>query len=141
MKILDKFLKDDSVRGVVHTAAGEVIEFRNPGVKDIFNLVSTRPHALEGAFVCDRVIGRGAALLLVLGRVQRVYAGIISNHAVDVLREAGITVEYDTLVPSIINRDGTGICPVENLTMNIDDPQVAFERIKQFLINNNIIKS
>lgn len=33
MNTLDKYLKDDSVRGVVHTAAGEVIEFHNPGVK------------------------------------------------------------------------------------------------------------
>lgn len=141
MNTLDKYLKDDSVRGVVHTAAGEVIEFRNPGVKDLYCLVDARPHALEGGFVCDRVIGRGAALLMVLGKVKRVYAGIISTPAVDVLHKAGVEVDCGKQVPNIINRDGTGTCPVENLTIDVDDPAVSFERIKEFLISKNIIAS
>jgi hypothetical protein len=96
---------------------------------------------LEGAFVADRVIGRGAALLLVMGHVSQVFAQLISEQAVQVLQAAEIAVDYDTVVPNIINRDGTDICPVEKLTMNISEPEIAFEIIREFLINKNIIKS
>ena len=135
MQQLKNMLARDDVRGVVRSSSGEIIEFHNPGVKDLFNLVETRPYVLEGAFVADRVIGRGAALLLVLGRVERVYAELISVQALQVLQEAKIVVDYDKVVANIINRDGSDICPVEKLTMNVNNPNVAFERIKDFLNN------
>ncbi|MBR2147344.1 MAG: DUF1893 domain-containing protein [Muribaculaceae bacterium] len=141
MNRLKEMLNSDIVRGVVRTATGEVIEFHSPGVKDLFTLVVSRPNALVGATVADRVIGRGAALLLVLGKVERVYASLISSQAVEVFQEAGIRVDYDKMVPNIINRDGSGICPVEKLTMSITDPEVAREKIKEFLISKNIIES
>ena len=112
MDKLKDMLAGDDVRGVVCTLSGEIIKFHNPGVKDLFELVETRPEALEGALVADRVIGRGAALLLALGHVCRVYVQIISEPAVLVLQDYDIKVEYDKLVPNIINRDGIGICPV-----------------------------
>ncbi len=141
MEDLKQMLAHNDVRGVVRTAADEVIEFHNPGVKDLFELVATHPHKLAGALVADRVIGRGAALLLVLGKVKSVYAQVISSPALQVLNEANINVSYGSIEPNIINRDGTDLCPVEKLTMTIVDPKVAYEKIKEFLINKNIIKS
>ena len=79
MERLKRMLSRDDVRGVLLTRDGEVVEFHNPGVKDLYALVSTRPHALDGACVADRVIGRGAALLLALGKVSEVYAQVISS--------------------------------------------------------------
>ena len=141
MDKLKEMLSCDDVRGVVRTLTGGIIKFHNPGVKDLFELVETRSEALEGASVADRVIGRGAALLLALGHVGRVYAQIISEPAVLVLQDYDIEVEYDKRVPNIINRNGTDICPVENLTMAMTQPEKAFTVIKEFLINNNIIES
>lgn len=139
MEKLKDLLACNSVRGVVRTSRDDIVEFHNPGVKDLFLLLETRPKSLEGACVADRVIGRGAALLLVLGRVKKVYAKLISEPAIQVLQDAGIEFDYDQSVPNIINRDGTDICPVEKLTTGINDSEVAFEKIKEFLINNNII--
>ncbi len=139
MEHLKNRLINPEIRGVVRTADREIIEFHNPGVKDLFCLVASRRHVLEGASVADRVIGRGAALLLVLGKVKCVFAQLISSQAVQVLQDAKIIVEYDTMVPNIINRAGIDICPVEKLTMGISQPDLAFERIREFLINNNII--
>lgn len=133
MEKLKEILVCDGVRGVLRSKNNEVVEFNNPGVKDLFNLVSNRPKVLDGALVADRVIGRGAALLLAMGKVARVYAQLISQPAIQVLDEAGIKVEYDKVVPNIINRDGTDMCPVEKLTLNVDNPNVAFEKIKDFL--------
>lgn len=141
MEELKQMLARDNIRGVLSTASGQVIEFHNPGVKDLFNIVSASRHKLAGALVADRVIGRGAALLLALGKVREVYAQVISSPAVKVLEDASITVDYGTMVPNIINRDGTDMCPVEKLTMNISDPEEAFVKIKEFLISKKIIVS
>lgn len=141
MENLKNMLNNPKVRGVLCSATGEIVEFHNPGVKDLFILVNTRPQVLDGAAVADRVIGRGAAMLLVLGNVKQVYAKLISEPAIKVLREACIPLDYEKAVPNIINRDGTDVCPVEKLTMNITEPSEAFERIKEFLINKNIIQS
>ncbi|MBR5638592.1 MAG: DUF1893 domain-containing protein [Muribaculaceae bacterium] len=139
MQQLKEILNRDDVRGVVRSLTGEVIEFHNPGVKDLFNLVATRRQVLEGAYVADRVIGRGAALLLVLSHVERVYAQLISSHAVQVLQDAEIMVDYDKMVQCIMNRDGTDMCPVEKLTMTVTQPDLAFEKIEEFLTTNKII--
>lgn len=141
MEHLKAMLDNPEVRGVVCSTGGEIVEFHSPGVKDLYCLVATRRSLLDSACVADRVIGRSAALLLAMGHVSKVFAQLISEQAVQVLQAAEIAVDYDTMVPNIINRDGTDICPVEKLTMKVTDPEVAFEKIREFLINNNIIES
>lgn len=132
---LKEFLSDEGCRGVVRSVNGELRTFRRQSVADLFDLVTAEPDFLCGSSVADRVIGRGAALLLVKGRVREVYACVISSGALDVLRNAGIETEYGELVPNIINRTGTGICPVEQLTADTADPDEAYERIRKFLGN------
>lgn len=133
MKCLKEKLSNPIIRGVVRTASGMIIEFHNPGVKDLFNLVATKPNLLKEAIVADRVIGRGAALLLIKGGISEVFASIISKPALDVFMHHGIDVSYDTLVDNILNHSGTDICPVEKLTMTISQPDIAFVKIKEFI--------
>lgn len=133
MNSLIKMLAADSCRGVARSQDGRVIRFTHRGVADLFSLVTENPSFLDGASVADRVIGRGAALLLVLGGVANVYAQVISKGVLGVLSRAGISVSYGTVVPHIINRAGTGICPVEQLTAQTDSPEEAYVLIKQFI--------
>jgi len=135
MEHLKNMLNNPGVRGVLRTTTGEIVVFHNQGVKDLFNLVSTQRNMLEGAYVADRVIGRGAALLLVIGHVNQVFAQLISEQAVKVLQAAEIKTDFANMVPNIINREGSDICPVEKLTMNVTDPEVALEKIREFLNN------
>ena len=85
--------------------------FERRGVTDLFSLVTDEPEFLQGASVADKVIGRGAAMLLVKGGARSVYAEVISSGAREVLKRAGIEVSFGTQVPNIINRAGTDICP------------------------------
>lgn len=126
-------LKREYVRGVVRSADGRLKEFRRQGVADLFQLLTSEPAFLQGATMADRVVGRGAALLMVKGGVKEVFTFVLSQPALDVFRQAGITVTYDTLQPNIINRTGTDICPVEKLTADTADPDEAFRRIGEFL--------
>ena len=53
--------------------------FYNRGVKDLYTLYTTTPSLLNGALVADKVVGRAAATLMVLGGVKRVYADTIRD--------------------------------------------------------------
>ena len=133
MKELKEMLRREDVRGVVRSASGRLREFRRKGVIDLFQLLSDEPAFLQGASMADRVVGRGAALLMVKGGVKEVFTFVLSQPALDVLRQAGITISYDTLQPNIINRTGTDICPVEKLTADTTNPDEAFRLIGNFL--------
>ena len=133
MEYLKSLLQREEVRGVVRSADGEIREFHRQGVIDLFTLLTEEPQMLKDAQISDRVIGRGAALLMVKGRVREVFAYVISEPALDVLQQAGIPATYATLQPHIINRTGTDICPVEKLTSVTADPDEAYRLIKNFL--------
>jgi len=133
MEELKHLLQREEVRGVVRTATGEIREFHRQGVIDLFTLLTEAPQMLQGSQIADRVIGRGAALLMVKGGVQEVFAYVISESALGIFKQAGIPVTYNSLQPHIINRTGTDICPVEKLTSSTSDPDEAYERIKAFL--------
>lgn len=133
MERLRTRLEAPDVRGVAESAEGEVCEFRRKGVIDLYELVTDRPHFLHRGKIADRVIGKGAALLLTRAGVAEVFACVISQPALEVLTTHGITVTYITLQPHIINRRGDGICPVEAMTYDTDSPDIAYDRIGAFL--------
>lgn len=89
----------------------------------------------EGYSVADRIIGKAAALLLVLGKVKEVYALVMSLDAIEVLENNNIDYFYDRKVEKIINRDGTDICPMEKAVKNIKDPKIALGALKETLEN------
>lgn len=78
-----------------------------------------------GFSAADKVVGKAAALMYCLLGVRRVHGNVMSLAAVKVLRRNGVEAYWDTLTEHIRNRAGTGLCPMENATMNIDDPDDA----------------
>lgn len=133
MERLKTRLDAEDVRGAAMSAQGEIRDFHRKGVIDLFTLVTEEPEFLRGGMIADRVIGKGAALLLLKANVAQVFAFVISKPALDVLQAYGIKVSYITLQPNIVNRAGDGICPVEKLTENIASPDEAYLKIKEFL--------
>lgn len=103
------------------------------GVKDLLRLLKTSPATLEGASIADRIIGKGAAALMILGRVRDVYADIISETAVELFSHTGIKVSWGECVPEIINRAGTGRCPVETLTQHCTTADECLPLIENFV--------
>lgn len=96
---------------------GEVVTFDGRGVSDLYRLLNDNSAFLEGASVADKVVGKGAAALMILGKVRRVHADVISVPALELFRTSPVDVTYDRDVPHIINRRGDGVCPVETLCM------------------------
>lgn len=112
---------------------GELLVFDGRGVADIYRLYSEYPAFLNGGRVADKVIGKGAAALMVAGKVKEVYARVISRHAFDLFTGAGIPLTYGTLVDNIINRRGDGICPVESLCKDCATAEECLPLIAEFV--------
>lgn len=80
---------------------------------------------LKDACVADKIIGKAAALLLILGGAKAVYGEVMSENAHRLLTEAGLEVQYGSLVPYIVNRKEDGMCPMEQAVAGLSDPKEA----------------
>lgn len=88
---------------------------------------------VAGFAAADKVVGRATAFLYRLLGVDRVYGRVMSQPALAVLERFGMEAHYDQLVPHIVNRQGTGICPMEQATTGIEAPEEALAAIKEAL--------
>ena len=88
---------------------------------------------LEGFWVADRVVGKGAAFLYLLLGAKKLHAGVISRPAKALLEEKGVDLTFDDLVDGIRNRDNTGFCPIETAVLPVSDPQEALAAIRKRL--------
>ncbi|MDL2252690.1 DUF1893 domain-containing protein [Ruminococcaceae bacterium OttesenSCG-928-I18] len=86
---------------------------------------------LQGSILVDKIIGKAAAVLLVLGQVARAHAQTISGEAVRYLEKQGIPFTFEKQVDYIQNRDGDGLCPIEQSVLGIDDPAQAYQAITE----------
>ena len=102
----------------------EVRTFRQRGVADLYDLYLNEPAFLQGADIADKVVGKGAAALMRLGGIHRVYADVLSEPAAELLKAGNIPTACGQQVPHIVNRRGDGFCPLETACM-----EVPFERI------------
>lgn len=108
--------------------------FTRRGVADLYDLLQEDASFLHGASVADKVIGKAAATLMVLGKVKEVNVHTISRPALQLLRSAGIPVHYDEVVHHIINRDHTGWCPLEQASRDLHSVEEIYPIIQNFIM-------
>lgn len=87
----------------------------------------------NGFSAADKVVGNAAAFLYVLLGVKAVYAPVMSEAAVNTLKDNGIEFEFDEIVQGIINRTGDGNCPMEESVKGISNPAAALSAIRMKL--------
>ncbi len=129
-------LRREQCSCVVAARDGSITICRERGVKDLYRILSEDSAKLLGARIADKVVGKGAAAIMAFGGVEGVYAGVISQPALSLLDNSAIEVRYDTLVDNIINRAGTGICPVEALCASCATPAECLPLIASFIAKN-----
>lgn len=117
-------------------ANGDVATFDGRGVADLFNLLNEDSGFLDGADVADKVVGKGAAALMILGKIHAVHADVISEPALALFSHSSIKVSYGEVVPNIINRKGDGFCPVETLCIPCATAKECLPLITQFINSN-----
>lgn len=109
--------------------------FRERGVKDLYRLLREYPEVLKGAVVADKVVGKAAAALMILGGVEEVFAQVISQSAHSLFKTTSIQVNYIRQVPHIINRTQSGWCPLETRCFTLQTPEECLAQIEAFLKN------
>ena len=112
-------------------------QFHERGVKDLHRLLHDDRALLNGAFIADKVVGKGAAALMVAGGVREVYTDVISRGALSLFTQSGVEVEFGLLVENIINRTGTDICPVEKLCLRCLTAEECLPLIDEFIEQMN----
>lgn len=101
------------------------------GIKPLIELLDGGK--LRRGVVVDKVIGRAAAAVCVVGRVRRVHALLMSEDAKQLLDERGIPASADELVPKILNRDLTGSCPLEARVEGESEPGKMVEALRAMI--------
>lgn len=100
---------------------GIVTTYSKPGVRDLEHLLDHEPEVLQGAVIADKVIGKAAAAMVVVGGVKALYAEVMSKKAIPFLDEAGIAYSYGTLVDTIIEEGDR--CQLEKITAPATTPE------------------
>ena len=112
---------------------GTTRTFHERGVNDLHRLLTQEPEILSGASLDDKVVGKGAAALMISGGVKWVYADVISKAAMVLFEQSRVEVQYKQIVPNIINRTGTDICPVEKLCQECKTAEECLPLIDKFI--------
>ena len=112
---------------------GKVTTFDGRGVSDLYRLLTENPGFLDGADIADKVVGKGAAAMVILGNAHALYADVISMPALQLLETSSVKFSYGKTTPNIINRAGNGICPVETLCLDCETAEECMPLISQFL--------
>lgn len=98
------------------------------GVKPLVQLMEGTGDFHQYA-AADKVVGKATGFLYVLLGVKSVFAKVISQPALNILKANNIYVQFETVVEHIINRKKDGICPFEETVLDLTDPQEAYVAI------------
>ena len=122
---------------VIYKNDASVHTSNDRGVAPLMKLLKENKKQLQGVMIADKVIGKAAALLMAYGKVKEVYTPTISAPALQVFNNHNITIHYDKEVERIINRKGDGLCPMETLCLNIENPEEALCAIDNWQLKMN----
>jgi len=128
-----RILKDKNQSLVIVKEGRTIFCSDSSGIESILQAIEKFGEHLSEASIADKVVGKAAALLFAYSHVARVYAATLSRKGLSTLRKHDISVEYDLLVPEILDRKGKDICPFEKFVLKIESPACAFEELKNYV--------
>lgn len=123
-----KHLLTQSDATLVLCRGDETVISEKRGISPMLDFIAEK-RVLNGFSAADKIVGKAVAMLFALAGVKNVYAEVLSEAAVEVLSENEIEYSYGVLTERIINRKGTGICPMEQTVENISVPKQAYDAL------------
>lgn len=129
---------DDGNFSCVINKNGETRTFTQRGVRDLYELNKNNDPFLNDSRVAEKLIGKGAAALLIRGGVKEVRTHVICTSAKELLQANNIPVIFDKEVDHIINNKGTDWCPLEKLVKDCKTADECWPKIKEFQKTINI---
>ncbi len=133
---LKELIQQDDCSVAVQLTNGQIIKKIGKSVRPLYQIYLENKADMNGAIVADRIIGKAAACLLVDAKVKSVYTFLMSKSAAKLLEAHGICFEYAKLCEYIENRNGTDLCPMEKLIVDIENVEHCIDKIDWFVKNN-----
>ena len=103
------------------------------GVGPALRVFDTQPELLKDACICDTIVGKAAAAIYILGGAASVYAETMSVAAQRLLQAYGVACACRTNPETLLNRQGTGLCPFEQAVLELEQPEACLPVIRQTL--------
>ena len=128
IEIAKQYLKDDNTCVLIKGEKSYISQ--KSGIAPMLDFIA-KGVDLEGFSVADKIVGKAAAMLFKKAKIKEVYAETVSKAGLEYLEQNGIKVSYGLCVDVIINRQNTGMCPMEQTVLNIED----FEEGYRALVN------
>lgn len=100
------------------------------GIKPLLEWINEEK-SFVGFSAADKVVGKAAAFLYVILGIEEIYAPVMSEGAAAVFAQYRIPATYAILTKAIINRAGTGMCPMEQTVLDITNPQEALKALRE----------
>lgn len=125
-------IEEEEASVIVMSEDGRTASATGHTILPLVELIEREPEMFRGGFVADKVIGKGAASLLVCAGAGSVYASLMSDAGLKTLRENGIEASWKTLTSLILNNRGDGSCPVEALVKDIEGAEASAEAVRGF---------
>ena len=116
-------LKDKGLSLSIEKDGNVLHQSFDPMLKPLYNLLKNHGSDLRGATVYDKIVGRAAAYLCIVGGVREIYTLLASETAKIVLAEHHISITALKTIPVIMNRDNTDKCPMEKMALSSDGPE------------------
>ncbi len=112
----DKFLK--SPWGLeLWLGNKRIFRSKKSGVRGLLDFINKHGQRYKDIVIFDKIVGRGAALLAVYLKAQMIYGALGSKLAAKAFKKYKIKFYFQKTVPNILNKDKTGLCPFEKLSL------------------------
>lgn len=97
-------------------AGGVIFRSQQQGIAPLLRYIAQTPSP-EMVVILDKVVGNAAALLMKKACCREVFSPVGSEAADRTLTSFDITHHFTKTVPYIINREGSGMCPFETMSL------------------------
>jgi len=134
-----KILEEEKDLTLVLVLNEDIYKSSEKGIKSLLQLLNSGKNYLNYS-AADKIVGKAAAMLYKLLNVNDIYGEVMSIRAINFLEQNNINFKYKIKTNEIINRKGTGICPMEQTVLNIENPTEAKKllenKLKELKIKN-----
>lgn len=143
LELAREYLLADNELSIVIAKEGKIIaKEKGKGIKPLLIIIDKLGYKLKEASIADRVLGKAAVALSLNEGVKYFYGSVVSEKAIEYLVNKKVdlkNIEAETIVPYILNQKHTDMCPVEKLTMDIENVTDMKVVLKDFLRERNSV--
>lgn len=103
------------------------------GVGELLDAVAHHGELVRGAALADKIVGKAVAMVAAYAGITAIYSPLASQAGEQVCQQYNIEFHADHLVPLIRNKRNDGPCPMERLTLELDEPADAVLALRAFV--------